>query len=255
MIAIRDCSRHFTVRNGQTIVHALDNLTLSIPDREFVVLLGPSGCGKTTLLKIVAGLLLPTSGSVTINGLPVVGPGPDRAVVFQQFALMPWADVLTNVAFGLELKGIGRNERESRAMALIESVGLAGFEKRYPAELSGGMQQRVGLARALAVDPEILLLDEPFGALDAQTRRLMQEDLLRMHEAQPKTVIFVTHSMEEAVRLADRIVVMSARPGRVSNIVEVPWERPRPENLERDPLFIALVEQLWEQLRTMQIKN
>ena len=167
---------------------------------------------------------------------------------------MPWADIKTNIGFGLELQGVSKEEREKKAKDLIDAVGLAGFEDSYPKHLSGGMQQRVGLARALAVNPETLLMDEPFGALDAQTRRLMQEDLLRLHEREPKTVMFVTHAMDEAIRLADRIVLMTARPGQIKETIDVPFGRPRPDDFEREPAFSDLSDYLWKQLKAMQVR-
>lgn len=253
MIEINGCSKVYRSRDGRREVQALDRVHLTVGEKEFVSLLGPSGCGKTTLLKIVGGLLPWTEGEVRIDGEKVTGPGPDRALVFQNFALMPWATVLTNVAFGLELRGVPKEERLERASQLLEKVGLVGFENVHPRHLSGGMQQRVGLARALAVNPATMLMDEPFGALDAQTRRLMQDDLLLLHEQDPKTVIFVTHAMDEAVRLADRIVLMSARPGRVTEIIDVPFGRPRPEGYDKDAVFNELKEYLWEKLKAMQI--
>jgi ABC-type nitrate/sulfonate/bicarbonate transport system ATPase subunit len=180
-----------------------------------------------------------------------MGPGQDRAMVFQHFALLPWADVATNVAFGLELRGVGRAERERVAVELIRAVGLAGFERHLPWQLSGGMQQRVGLARALAIGPRTLLMDEPFSAVDAQTRRELQEDLLRLHAERAQAVLFVTHSMDEAVRLGDRVVLLTPRPGRVREVIDVPLPRPRPADLERHPTFIDLKEHLWRQLRAM----
>jgi len=233
-------------------VLALDGVDVSIAHREFVCLLGPSGCGKTTLLKAIAGLVTLDSGEIFINGLPVTGPGSDRAMVFQDFALLPWADVLSNVAFGLELRGVAKAVREAGARELIARVGLAGFERHYPRQLSGGMQQRVGLARALAVNPEILLMDEPFGALDAQTRRLLQEDLLALLQATPHTVVFVTHSVEEAVLLADRVVVLTPRPGRVRDIVTIDLPRPRPPDVNLLPRFSELTARLWRELKEAQ---
>jgi NitT/TauT family transport system ATP-binding protein len=251
MIELRGCRKTYASQNGQAPVMALDGVDLTIRPQEFICLLGPSGCGKTTLLKAIAGLLPLDEGEVCIDGRPVTGPGSDRAMVFQDFALLPWADVVTNVAFGLELRGVPQATREQRARELIGAVGLAGFERHYPRQLSGGMQQRVGLARALAVDPQILLMDEPFGAVDAQTRRLLQEDLLSLLDRTRKTVVFVTHSMEEAVRLGDRVVLMTPRPGRVRDTVEVELPRPRPSDLDKHPRFAELKEYLWQQLREM----
>ncbi|TAK27175.1 MAG: ABC transporter ATP-binding protein [Chloroflexota bacterium] len=249
MIELIGCCKSFPGQNGRKTVAVLDAIDLTISDRELVCILGPSGCGKTTLLKLMAGLLRPERGEVCIDGRPVQGPGGDRAMVFQNFALLPWADVLTNVAFGLELRGVTKQERAERARALVREVGLEGFEQHYPHQLSGGMQQRVGLARALAVDPRILLMDEPFGALDAQTRRQLQEEFLRLHDIAPKTVVFVTHSMSESVRLGDRIVLLTSRPGRIREIVPVPLPRPRSPDLETDPTQTALKEYLWQRLR------
>ena len=197
-------------------VEALKNMSINFPKGELTSLLGPSGCGKTTLLKIIAGLLEPSSGSVSVNGRQVTGPGADRAFVFQDFALMPWASVLQNVSFGLEMRGMNKNERESIAQNYIGEGGLQGFEKSFPHELSGGMRQRVGLARALAVDADVLLMDEPFSAVDEQTRRKFQEDLLQLVANKNKTFIFVTHSIEEAVYVSDQIAILLPRPSRVS---------------------------------------
>jgi ABC-type nitrate/sulfonate/bicarbonate transport system ATPase subunit len=241
-------------RSGGT-VEALRDVNLRVEDNEFLTVLGPSGCGKTTLLRAIGGLVTWNSGEIRIDGRPVVGPGPDRAMVFQNVALLPWDTVLSNVAFGLELRGIAQAERERKAMELIDLVGLSGFERRMPRELSGGMQQRVGLARALAVEPKVLLMDEPFGALDEQTRRILQEELLRIWERTRTTVVFVTHSMDEAVLLGDRIALFSARPGTVDEVVRVPLPRPRSRDIgsiERSAEFVAIRSRLWERLREMQ---
>jgi NitT/TauT family transport system ATP-binding protein len=252
MIELHDCCKTYPSRNGQAAVVALEGFDLTIQTGEFVCLLGPSGCGKTTLLKAVAGLVRLDAGEIRIDGRRVTSPGVDRAMVFQDFALLPWSDVVTNVAFGLELRGVPKAAREQTARDLITAVGLAGFEHHYPRQLSGGMQQRVGLARALAVDPDILLMDEPFGAVDAQTRRLLQEDLLALFDRTPKTVVFVTHSMEEAVLLGDRVVLMTPRPGHVRDTVTVGLPRPRPPDFERHPRFTDLTQYLWQQLKEMQ---
>jgi NitT/TauT family transport system ATP-binding protein len=246
----------FPARGTDAPVEALKDVSLQIREGEFITVLGPSGCGKTTLLRILAGLEGWDDGDVRVDGRPVVGPGPERAMVFQGFSLLPWAKVIENVAFGLEIRGVPKAEREARAAELITMVGLKGFERRLPGELSGGMQQRVGLARALAVDPKILLMDEPFGALDEQTRRLLQEELLRIWEATRKTVIFITHSMEEAVLLGDRIVLMSPRPGRIVECVDVPLTRPRAasvDSIEGSAEFAAITADLWRKLRDMQL--
>jgi NitT/TauT family transport system ATP-binding protein len=233
-----------------TDIEALRDIDLDLPRGKLTSLLGPSGCGKTTLLKIIAGLIEPSAGTVSVDGKTVAGPGPERAFVFQDFALMPWATVLRNVAFGLELRGAARAEREKIARRYIAEVGLTGFEGKYPHELSGGMRQRVGLARALAVDAAVLLLDEPFSAVDEQNRRKFQEDLIRLRAAERKTFIFVTHSIEEAVYLSDRIVLLSPRPGRISRIVEPDIDRSgNPDEIRRDRRYLDAVEEIWHGLR------
>jgi NitT/TauT family transport system ATP-binding protein len=243
-----------TVRNvskNYGPVEALKNLTLEFPRGQLTSLLGPSGCGKTTLLKIIAGLLKPSSGEVIVNGKPVTGPGPDRAFVFQSFALLPWASVMRNVAFGLELRGVPRSEREAIAEKYIAAVGLSGFEKNYPHELSGGMRQRVGLARALSVDAEVLLMDEPFSAVDEQTRRKFQEDLLALVKNENKTFLFVTHSIEEAVYVSDQIAILLPRPSRVSEIIRPTGLREKDvANIRRDPEYLDIVDRIWASLRS-----
>jgi NitT/TauT family transport system ATP-binding protein len=256
VIEIKHLGKRFAGRGTQEGVQALRDVNLTIHDNEFITILGPSGCGKTTLLRNIAGLVPWDEGEILIDGRPITGPSPDRAMVFQNFALLPWASVIDNVAIGLEIRGDDRKAREQRAQELIDVVGLRGFERRLPGELSGGMQQRVGLARALAVDPSVLLMDEPFGALDEQTRRLLQEELLRIWESTPKTVVFITHSMEEAVLLGDRVVLMSARPGQVEEIIDVPLARPRSaqiDSVERSPEYTEIAGRLWERLRSMQV--
>ncbi|MGH8951552.1 MAG: ABC transporter ATP-binding protein, partial [Acidimicrobiia bacterium] len=240
----------FNTRDGGSF-EALKDVNFSVKDKEFFSIIGPSGCGKTTLLKMVAGLVKPTAGSIEVDGRRVVGPGDDRAMVFQSFVLLPWADVLTNVGFGLELRGMSRKESREAAEPFLERVGLTRFAEHYPHELSGGMQQRVGLARALAVAPDILLMDEPFGALDAQTRQLMQEDLMRLWDEEQKTVIFVTHSMDEAAYLSDRVLVMDTHPGRVREVLDVPIPRPRDESVRRASAFTELTAHMWHELRGM----
>jgi NitT/TauT family transport system ATP-binding protein len=231
-------------------VHALDNIHLDIPRGRLTSLLGPSGCGKTTLLKIIAGLLPASAGSVAVNGLTVQGPGPERTFVFQDFALMPWANVLDNVAFGLELRGVARTEREAVARRRIAQVGLTGFEDKYPHELSGGMRQRVGLARALSVEADVVLMDEPFSAVDEQTRRKFQEDLLTLVAEANRTFVFVTHSIEEAVYVSDRIALLSPRPGRISQIIEPDISRQGdPDAIRRHPVYLDTVDMIWRGLR------
>lgn len=231
-------------------VVALKDINLDFNRGELTTLLGPSGCGKTTLLKIIAGLLEPTEGEVAVDGKRVTGPGPERAFVFQDFALMPWATVLRNAAFGLELQGLPKHEREERARHYIAEVGLSGFEQKYPHELSGGMRQRVGLARALCVDADVLLMDEPFSAVDEQTRRKFQEDLIRLREIENKTFILVTHSIEEAVYLSDRIILLSPRPGRLNRIVTPAIDRSGdPDLIRRNPEYLDLVDEIWDGLR------
>jgi NitT/TauT family transport system ATP-binding protein len=253
MIRVHALSKEFGTRDNGGGILALSDIDFEVRDNEFVTIIGPSGCGKTTLLRIIAGLIPYDQGEVAIDGLAVTGPGPERAVVFQNFALMPWADVLANVTFGLEVRRMPQDECRNRAKDLIKLVGLEGFEKRLPKELSGGMQQRVGLARALAVNPQILLMDEPFGALDEQTRRLLQEQLLTLWEEQRKTVVFVTHSMDEAVMLGDRVMLMTPRPGRVKEMIDVPLQRPRSPQVEKTSAFVEIKEYLWENLRAMQV--
>jgi len=252
MIEVRGCMKIFPGREGHPPTRALDGFDLTVRDEEFVCLLGPSGCGKTTVLRILAGLLPWEAGEVLIDGRPVTGPGPDRAMVFQHFSLLPWADVEENVAFGLEMRRVPAAERKRAARHWIEAVGLAGFEHHHPRQLSGGMQQRVGLARALAVDPRILLMDEPFGSVDSQTRRLLQEDLARVQQKERKAVVFVTHSMDEAVRMGDRVVLMGPRPGRVIESIEVPFPRPRLPEVRKENAFVELKEYLWGRLQAMQ---
>jgi NitT/TauT family transport system ATP-binding protein len=232
-------------------VEALRDMSLEFPRGQLTSLLGPSGCGKTTLLKIIAGLLEPTSGHVEVNGINVSGPGPDRAFVFQDFALLPWATVLKNVAFGLQMRGVAASEREAIAERYIKSVGLAGFENSYPHELSGGMRQRVGLARALSVDADVLLMDEPFSAVDEQTRRKFQEDLLSLVRDENKTFIFVTHSIEEAVYVSDQIAILLPRPSRVSEIIRPSSFRNKGvDNIRRDSEYLDIVDNIWSSLRT-----
>ena len=231
-------------------VEALRDVSLAFPRGKLSTLLGPSGCGKTTLLKIIAGLIPANGGEVWVNGRKVDGPGPERAFVFQDFALLPWATVLRNVAFGLELRDMPLAERNEIARRHIAEVGLTAFEASYPNQLSGGMRQRVGLARALAVNADIILMDEPFSAIDEQTRRKFQEELLDLLKRHRKTVIFVTHSIEEAAYLSDRITLLSPRPGRVARTVEPGIDRSRgPDEIRRDRHYLDTVDEIWQMLK------
>ena len=251
-VRIEGLRKVYPGRRGSGAVVALEEASLTAAAGEFVCLLGPSGCGKSTILQIVAGLESATAGTVRFaaGGARDDGAsGPRTSLVFQEFALFPWRTVRDNVAYSLEMRGIGKAERFARAAEFIRTVGLTGFENKYPHELSGGMRQRVALARSLAADPGVLLMDEPFGALDAQTRTLVQEELLTIWERSRKTVLFVTHSIEEAIILGDRILVMSARPGRIKAEITVPFARPRSEAVRGAPAFTELARDLWQLLR------
>jgi NitT/TauT family transport system ATP-binding protein len=228
-----------------TRLTALDGIDLDVMDGELLSIVGPSGCGKTTFISVVDGLIPATSGAILVDGEAVSRPGPDRAVVFQDASLLPWRTVLGNVVYGLECLRVRARAARERAARFIEMVGLAGFEQHYPHELSGGMQQRVNLARALVVDPKILLMDEPFASLDAQTREAMQVELLRIWAKAGKTVLFVTHQIDEAIYLSDRVAVFSARPGRIKEIVPVGIERPRPLGVKRESRFHAIEDHIW----------
>lgn len=251
-IIIHNVSHTYRPPRGRP-VFALDNVSLEVADREFIALLGPSGCGKSTLLYLLGGFMPIEQGTAYVDGVPVTGPGPDRGIVFQHFALFPWKTVRANVLYGLERLNLAKGERESRAQALIDLVGLKGFEDSFPSQLSGGMQQRCAIARTLAIDPKILLMDEPFGALDAQTRSLMQTELLAIWQRSPKTVIFVTHDVQEAVYLAERVMVMSARPGRIKAMVDTKFER-NDEGLFKTPEFVDKVDEIWSMVKEEAIK-
>ncbi|HLQ84963.1 MAG TPA: ABC transporter ATP-binding protein [Salinisphaeraceae bacterium] len=238
----------FPVRGGQP-VHALENINVSVRNREFLSLLGPSGCGKSTLLRIVAGLEVASAGSVDKEGTRVTGPGADRGMVFQAFSLFPWLTVQKNVEFGPSLSGVDKSVRAERARHLLEHFGLGPFADKYPKALSGGMKQRVALARAIANDPEILLMDEPFGALDAQTRASMQEFVLQVWQENQKTVLFVTHDIDEALFISDRILVMKTRPGRVSRIIDIDLPRPRDYDMQFSARYLELKRELSELIR------
>jgi NitT/TauT family transport system ATP-binding protein len=251
-IVIDSVSHVYRPPRGRPVL-ALEDVSLAVRAREFVALLGPSGCGKSTLLYLLGGFLPVEKGAISVDGKPVTAPGPDRGIVFQHFALFPWKTVHANIAYGLERQGMPRAEREARVQALVDLVGLSGFEDSYPSQLSGGMKQRTALARTLAFDPTILLMDEPFGALDAQTRHLMQAELLSIWQRTPKTVIFVTHDVQEAVYLADRVAVMSARPGRIKSIVDTRFEKNDP-SIFKAKQFVDKVDELWNLVRDEAIK-
>ena len=254
-IQFTDVSRVFE-RDGKDFL-ILDKINLTVQDEEFVAIVGPSGCGKTTCMRMAAGLEFPSSGSVKVNDVQVTGPGPDRAVVFQQFALFPWKTVHDNIDFGLRSKGLAKDERESLIAHYIALMNLKGYESASPHQLSGGMQQRVAIARAYALNPQVLLMDEPFGALDAQTRVVMQEELVKLARKNPRTVLFITHAVEEAVYLADRVVVMTSRPGKIKEILDVKsvreaeqWDRhSKIEDVMDLESFVHLRTRIWKSLR------
>ncbi|MER6463805.1 ABC transporter ATP-binding protein [Streptomyces sp. NPDC001288] len=243
-ISVQNVTKTFEL--GRDIFTALDDVSLDIADHEFVTVVGPSGCGKSTLMNILAGLETPTSGRALVDGTPVAGPGPERGVIFQQYALFPWLTVRQNVEFGLRTAGVRKAERREKAMHFIELVGLTRFADALPKALSGGMRQRCAIARAYAVDPSILLMDEPFGALDALTRVRLQEQLLHTWGQDKRTVLFITHDVDEAVFLANRVIVMAARPGRVYDVVDVPAATERDEKFRLSPEFAALRSHVWQ---------
>jgi ABC-type nitrate/sulfonate/bicarbonate transport system ATPase subunit len=253
-LVIENITRVFPGVRGASLTSALEPTSLTVADNDFVCILGPSGCGKSTLLRIVAGLDSPTTGRVLLDGQEVAAPGPDRGMVFQSYTLFPWLSVQRNVCFGLREKGLSETEQKRIAAHFIERVGLRGFEHHYPKMLSGGMQQRTALARALANDPKILLLDEPFGALDHQTRALMQELLLDIWETDRKTVLFVTHDIDEAIFMGTRVAVMTARPGRIKSDLVVELPRPRHYTMKTTSVFSNYKAQLTEEIRLESIK-
>ena len=251
-IVIASVNHTYRPPSGRPVL-ALEDVSLEVGNREFLALLGPSGCGKSTLLYLIGGFLPVEKGAIAVNGEPVKAPGPDRGIVFQHFALFPWKTVRDNILYGLERAGIKRAEREERARTFIALVGLSGFEDSYPAQLSGGMKQRAAIAGTLAFDPGILLMDEPFGALDSQTRSLMQTELLGIWQRSPKTVIFVTHDVQEAVYLADRVAVMTARPGRIKTIVDTKFDK-NDKSVFKTKDFVDKVDELWNLVRDEAIK-
>ncbi len=245
----------FSVKGSNAPFAALDDVTLEVKAGEFMVIVGPSGCGKSTLLDLLGGLTRPTRGRILLDGKPIVGPALDRGIVFQQYALFPWRTALGNVEFGLETKGVPERQRREIARDYLALVGLSGFEERHPHELSGGMKQRVAIARSLAYDPEVLMMDEPFAALDAQTRETLQGELLGIWERSRKTIIFITHGIDEAVYLGQRVAVMTSRPGRIKHVIEVPLERRRPdEDVRSRPEFGRIRHEVWSLLREEVLK-
>ena len=245
-LKIDNVVKEYVGNKGKTV--ALNGVSLDIKENEFICVVGPSGCGKSTLLNIIAGLLEPTSGAVYLDGKKIEGTGVERGVVFQGYALSPWRTVLKNVMFGLEMKRMPKDQAEEIARKYIKAVGLEGFEHAYPKELSGGMRQRVAIARAYAADPEVLLLDEPFGALDAQTRVQLQSELLNTWEHEKKTCFFITHDVDEAIILAQRVIIMSARPGRIKKIVDIDIPYPRTQATKTDPRFLELKTEIWNEV-------
>src|SRR5688572_8274790 len=247
-IQARNVTLVFKSKNREPVT-ALNDFNLEVAQGEFVSIVGPSGCGKSTFLNVLLGLIKPDAGEMQLNGTRITGPSQERAMVFQEFGLLPWRTVTGNVELGLELKRVSAEQRSVRAKELIKLVGLNGFENHYPHELSGGMKQRVGLARALATEPDVLLMDEPFAALDAQTRDLMQAELLQIWERTRKTVLFVTHSIEEAAYLSDRVIVMTARPGRTKGVLKIQLPRPRDYEMRLTPEFNEIKLRIWEVLK------
>ena len=247
-LEVRNLTKGFPRGRGE-VVPVLSDVSFAVADLEFVAIVGPSGCGKSTFLRIVDGLIPPDSGTIHINGQPVEGPGHRRGMVFQSFDLFPWRTAIGNVEFGLQMMDVPRRDCRERAQHWIELVGLKGFEHSYPHQLSGGMQQRVGIARALAIEPDVLLMDEPFGSLDVQTRDLLQDELLAIWQRERKTVVFVTHSIEEAIYLADRIVLFTPRPARIERVLDVPFDRPRTEDVKSTLAFVDLRRDIWQSLK------
>lgn len=252
-LEIKDVGKIFKTKSSETV--ALEKTSFTVEDGEFVTILGPSGCGKSTILRIVAGLEESNSGKVLLDGQEINGPGPDRGMVFQSYTLFPWLNVQDNITFGLKLKGVNQKERDDLARHYLQLIGLEGFEKHYPIQLSGGMKQRVAIARALANDPKILLMDEPFGALDAQTRTIMQEVLLKAWEDSKKTILFITHDVDESIFLADSVYVMTARPGRLKKKIPITLERPREYSMKSTAEFQNYKEELLSLIREESLKS
>jgi NitT/TauT family transport system ATP-binding protein len=256
ILTLRNLSKVFgATDNGSGQVIAVNDVSLEVGSGEFLSIIGPSGCGKSTLLRIIGGLLDPSSGELTVGGEPVSGPHPWIGMVFQEESTFPWRTTLGNVEFGLEMRGFPLNERRAKAREMIRLVGLSGFEERYPSELSGGMKQRVAIARALVLEPKILLMDEPFGALDEQTRIILGEELLRIRDELKQTIVLVTHNINESVQLSHRVMVMTARPGRVKEVVNIDLPYPRDSSIIASDRFGRLVAQVWSALREESIKS
>ena len=250
ILEIKNVVKKFITEKKEVL--AVDNVNFEVRNNEFLSIVGPSGCGKSTILRMIAGLEKPTSGEILIEGRKIEKPDAERGMVFQQYTLLPWRTVLENVGFGLEIKGVPKAERDEVARKFIKMIGLEGFEDAYPYELSGGMQQRVAIARTLANDPKIVLMDEPFGALDTQTRTILQNELLKIWEKDKKTVVFITHSVEEAVYLSDRVTIMTARPGKVKDIVDISLDRPRKRNTVE---FLEYKKQIVDKLKDEVLKS
>src|ERR687898_430431 len=255
MLNLRSVSKIFGADNGLTAVPAVEAVSLEVRDGEFFSIIGPSGCGKSTLLRIIGGLLPASGGELTVAGEVVTGSHPSIAMVFQEESTFPWRTTLANVEFGLQMRGVAEQQRRQTALEMIGLVGLSGFEQRYPSELSGGMKQRVAIARALVLEPKILLMDEPFGALDEQTRIILGEELLKIRDQLRQTIVLVTHNINESVQLSDRVMVMTARPGQVKTIVDIDLPHPRDSSIITSERFGRLVALVWSALREESIKS
>lgn len=256
-LEVEGVSKFFRIQQdgGFSALQVIDDISFQLEEESFLSIIGPSGCGKSTLMRLIDGLQKSDEGEVRIKGRVVTGPSPDRGMVFQNHNLMPWRTVIKNVEFGLEMLGVSKEERRARALSILETVDLTGFSEVYPSQLSGGMQQRVGLARALVLNPELLLMDEPFGALDAQTKVLLQEQLERLCRRLQNTVVFVTHDIEEALYLSDRILVMGPRPGKIVEDIQIPFSRPRESGLRASAEFAQLKQHVWSVLQQYSLSN